>query len=329
MRKATIVICVLFFALLIVSCSNSDNKVEPIKLQNTNFKNTIKSTSDRDNLPMIEAGQSLGTTVGIYNVNGNIEKTKQYHIKAGQDFKKFISLGNLISEDRVYKLIMLVDYKQHSFSVDDNAPSEEYNFKIGAGKTLEIPIKITDLDSGMHDIVVIMVKNPNNKSLDEEYRKKTDLSHLIIERFNVIVGDSDKPATHIEFTNEGVKEPQNLGGIFLSKKNDYKRWLSEDVKPGEILDYFIHVGNSLEKDHQTYALVVLYNWKQIDIVEGKNVLYYKLNKDDSFVLPATLNTPESEGVEDLTALLIQNPNEKLTMYNRDTEFSLRVGVNAQ
>ncbi|GGJ16096.1 hypothetical protein [Paenibacillus hunanensis] len=328
MIKTSWLLVVLLSILFLTSCSQKENyQAEPIKLQTTDFKHTIASTADRDNLPM--ATQGSGTTVGIYNVNGKIEETRQYHIKNGAAFKKFISLGNLISADRIYKMIVLVDYKQTKFGVDGNHASIDYTFQMKAGQTLEIPIELKGLKPGMHDVLVVMVKNPDNKSLDEDYRKKTDLNHLITERFNVIVGDSTKPSADVNYTNTGMKEEQNLGGVFLSKENDFKRWLSEDVKSGELMDFFVHVGNSNEKDNQTYALVLLSDWKQIDILDNKDVLYYKLGKNDSYVLPVKYQVPAQAGIKDLTALLIQSPNQKLDMYNRDTEFSIRVGINGE
>ncbi|MGO4529904.1 hypothetical protein AB4Z30_12570 [Paenibacillus sp. 2TAF8] len=332
MKKITVwvVLCLL---LLLMACSRQTEikDLEPVATQESSddtslFKEKIPSTANRDSLPF--ASGSNGISLGLYNPNGNIETEFHFQVEEGESVKKFISLGNMIKKDRLYKLILLVDYQQVPFSVDDGEPLLEFDVQMKAGQTIEIPVEVPPLSKGLHDILFVIAKYPDDKSLDEEFRKKTDLNHLLFQRFSVSVGDNDTP-NKIQFDNTGELEDKNLGGVFLSKNNDYQRWLTENVGLNERLQYFVHIGNSVREKDQTYALVILSDWKQINITQDKNVLFYKLQEDNAFSLKTEVTAPDQEGVYDLTALLISNPFQKLDMYNRDTEASIRVGVNVK
>lgn len=332
MKKITlgIILCLL---VLLIACSKQTEikEVEPTTVHESSpdtsiFKEKIPSTANRDSLPFAEGAN--GISLGLYNPDGNIETEFHFQVEEGESIKKFISLGNMIKKDRLYKIILLVDYQQTPFIVDGGKPSLEFDVQMKAGQTIEIPVEVPPLSEGLHDILFVIAKYPDDKSLDEEFRKKTDLNHLLFQRFSVSVGAKDTP-TKIQFDNIGELEDKNLGGVFLSKNNDYRRWLTENVGLNDKLRYIVHIGNSVRKKDQTYALVILSDWKQINITQDKNVLFYKLQEDNAYSLKTELTAPDQEGVYDLTALLISNPFQKLDMYNRDTEASIRVGVNAK
>ncbi|AJE54167.1 hypothetical protein RE92_24460 (plasmid) [Paenibacillus polymyxa] len=73
----------------------------------------------------------------------------------------------------------------------------------------------------------------------------------------------------------------------------------------------------------------MFDWKQINIKDQKNVLLYNMKKNNSYNFKTQLLVPDRKDVYDLTALLISNPYQKLDMYNRETEASIRIGINAK
>lgn len=167
-RNRLVYILLLSMLLLFSACKKEAEKTQEnnnqpkIQLDSTNFKSTIASTANRDKLPFAETG---GINVGIYNQNGEIEKDFNFNIEENQSLKKFISLGNLIKTERVYKMFLLVDYKQSEFKVDGRELAKDFTFQVGAGESVEVPIEIPPLPKGLHDVVFVIAKFPDKKML--------------------------------------------------------------------------------------------------------------------------------------------------------------------
>ena len=316
-KKLIYLSILLLFILNLFGCDMESN----IDKQNTIFKNTIESTSDRDKLPMATTG---GINIGLYNIDGNIEKDFNFYINENESFEKFISIGHLIDKPRTYKLLIFVDFKQTLFNIDDQEPTLDYTFDMNPYETIEIPIMLQQLQKGQHEILFVIVKDPNNKSLDEEFRKSTDMNHLLFIRCNVIVEKENIPNYEHTKIND-VNNKGILDGVFINNdKKVLKRWLSSTISVNETLSYYIHVGNNTF-DEKEYALIILQGWQQVD-VEGSNVLYLKLNKNEMATFEATINKISTEGIYDLTPILIHNPYSTLNINNKDVETAIRVGI---
>lgn len=283
------------------------------------FTEKIASTANRDKMPNATTG---GVSLGLYNIDGNIESSFVFKSKKNESLRKFISVGNLISKKRMYRLLLLTDYKQSKFKVANKEVSY-YNFEMNPYETKEIPVEIFDLNKGFHDILFVIVKYPDNKSLEDEFRKTTDMNHLLFMRFNVVVDDNKKP--QYSFYNGQIdKGNKTLDGVFINK-NKLVRWLKEEVDKSSVVNYLINIGNN-SYPKRKYALIVLFDWKQTLINGKENVLFFELDKNSMVTISSKLNLPSNEGVYDLTPILIHNPYEETNLYNRYVETGVRVGI---
>ncbi|MBE7121982.1 hypothetical protein [Bacillus cereus] len=303
---------------------NQTNNQPKISLDSTNFKSTIASTANRDKLPFAESG---GINLGIYNQNGEIEKDFNFNIEENQSLKKFISLGNLIKTDRVYKMFLLVDYKQSEFKVDDRELAKSFTFKVGAGESIEIPIEIPSLPKGLHDITFVIAKFPEKKTLDEEFRKQTDSSNLLFVRFSTVVGGDETVNNQVKFNSYGEKKTEDiLDGVYIAKENNYKRWLTQDINKDKDLNFYTKVGNNSNTKKQ-YALIQFFDWEQMEFIDNKDVLFYDLEPNTVYSIKSEIPIKKEKGVYDLTSILIHNPFQKVTIYNQQVDTAIRVGVN--
>lgn len=322
----TLLLIVVF--MVFAGCSREGEKdvKQNTKLKNTTFNSKIDSTANRDKLPNTTSG---GISLGLYNLNGEIEKNYNFNIDENQSIKKFLSIGNLIESERVYKLLLFIDYKQEEFKIDNREASKEFTFKMKAGETLEIPFEIPPQKKGLHDILFVIAKYPDNKSIDEDFRKNTDLSNLLFFRFSTVVGGDESIPENIIFNEYGEKEhADNLDGVFISKEGDYKRWLTQEIFSNELLSFYTKVGNN--SNHQrNYALITLLDWEQVDVVEGKKTVFFDLPTNTIVNLNSKIPINKSSGVYDLTPILVHNPFQKLDVTNRQVETAVRVGVNVK
>lgn len=305
------------------STNNTFRDNVPLLLDSIDFINTIPSTANRDKLPNTNAG---GISLGLYNDKGTIEKEFNFNYNTDEKINKFISIGNFINTDRVYKIILLIDYKQAKFSVDNREAKEDFTLEIKAGESIEIPFQLPNLDKGLHDILFVIIKSPENKSLDEDYRKKTDMNHLLFLRFSTVIQE-ETVNEQIKYNEYGkIEKSSMLDGLLITKNDDLDRWLTQNVASDDILNYYIRVGNNSNKQLKRYAVVNLFDWKQVDVIDNKNIVYFEVSKDSLIKLNSEFTINEDIGTHDLTTLLIQNPYQKLDMYNRDVETGIRVGV---
>jgi hypothetical protein len=314
----------LIFTLLILLGISTFFVVNSKNQEKTNeFKKTIESTATRDKLPGAKEGK--GVSLGLYNVDGNIETSSTFHINEGEKLEKFISIGNLIDNSRKYKILLFVDFKQSSFLVDNNKV-KSFDVEIDSNKTLEIPVAIDNLENGFHDIFFAIVKNPDNKSLDNKYRVMTDMSHMLFIRFNTVVESSTKPK--INFTEFKTSNNPRLSGVILTKENNYKSWLTEKVKANQELKYYIHLENNSYKNINEYAVIVLQDWKQVPI-KDQEALFTKVGYNQSISIPSAVTTPSKRGVTDLTPILIHNPYGNLEDQIGNIETAIRVGLDVK
>ncbi|WP_433775098.1 hypothetical protein [Bacillus wiedmannii] len=331
MKRKILFFTMLLIVMLISGCTQGNEKEvnstnSNIKLENTSFSSKIESTADRDKLPNATSG---GISLGLYNSNGEIETKYNFDIEENQSIKKFLSLGNLIENDRVYKFMLFIDYKQADFKVDNREASKEFTFKMKAGQTLEIPFEIAPQKKGLHDMLFVIAKYPDNKSLDEDFRKKTDLSNLLFFRFSTVVGGDESLPENIKFNEYGeIKASDDLDGVFMSKTGDFKRWLTEDVSKNETLSFHTKVGNN-SNQKSTYALITLMDWKAVNIVGDKSTVFFELPTNTIVDLKTEIPINKEPGVYDLTPILVHNPFQKSDVTNGQVETAIRVGVNVQ
>lgn len=305
-------------------CSyTNEESIQKIPLDNTNFNSQILSTENRDKLPNTTSG---GISLGLYKTNGQIEKEVNFNLEENHSIEKFISLGNLIDKDRTYKVLLFVDFQQEKFSVDNRKPKDDFTFHLDAGESIEIPFKIAPLKKGLHDILFVIAKYPDNKSLDDGFRKNTDLNNLLFLRFSAVVGKDETINNNLKFNKYGESEKDDiLDGLFVSKENNYQRWLKQELSEKENLNYFTKIGNN-SGQRKSYALISLFDWKQHNIVDGEKVIFYELENNEVITLKSTLSINKKKGIYDLTPILVHNPFQKLNMNNREVETGIRIGV---
>ena len=312
---------IMFILLLVLALISSGCKTESSQQQLENMSNKVVQEYT---LPFANDG---GINLGLFDMRGKLEDAKSFNINKGDKFQKIISLGNMVDQERHYKVILFVDFKQQEFVANSNKVSE-YDFKAKDHENILIPVEINDLQEGFHDIFFVIVKHPDIKSLDEDFRMATDMNNLLFIRFNVLVGDTIPPNINLNtFENE---TPTIFDGIFLSKEKDKLLvWTKEDVEDLKNVDFNIHVGNESYDEQQDFAVITLLNWKQVDFHNNQNVVFFSLKKGAKLFIPASFNVPNEQGIYDLVSILIHNPYEALNLYNKNIETGIRVGINVK
>jgi len=302
------VVFLLFLLILIVSFSGCTKKVEV----------------NRKISPMATSGM---ITYGLYNMDGEIENGHHFEIKSDETFEKIFSFGNLIEVERDYRLLIFSNYIQVDFSVDGRMPTSYFDFTAKPNEHIDFTFSIPGLQDGFYDLLFVIVKDPNNLSLDEEYRKQTDLSHLTIMRYSLQKGE-DKPNTEVPVINVlDTSEDTMLNGIFLNQHSDkLQRLLTLECDSNEDNNLYVHIGNQTEEEHE-YIVILLCDWNQISI-DLQNMIYCSVPARSRSVLPVRVSITE-EGIHNITAICVQDPFLLVTDKTPRPDFSIRVGINVK
>lgn len=285
-------------------------------------------TINRKVLPI--SSENGGYSMGLYDMDGEIESERHLFLEDGQPFQKILSFGNYVDEENTYRLLVFLNYEQVAFSIDSEEPSRFYEFTAGPQEARQFSFQLSPLPNGDYQLLFLFVKDPANQSLDEEYRKDTELSHLLSLRYSFTVGDSgntDIPS-QISLPETAINQTSLLDGILVNQSPDtahgLDRLLTVRGKPMQPLDFYAHIGNSSDKE-VPYALFWLYDWEQVPSSDGAFVSYFLLQPNTLASLKETIQTPGEDGVHNLTAVCIQNPYLPADNRHR-VDFSLRIGV---
>jgi hypothetical protein len=305
MKKRFSILTLIFCLTFLVSCTNTPE-------------------INRKVLPMSTGGGVI--SYGLYGMDGEIETDKHFQINSTSVFEKILSFDNLIEYERDYKLLIFANYEQIDFSVNGEDPNSCYDFSAEPYELTQCALTFPHFDDGFYDLLFIIVKDPNNVNLDEDYRKRTDMSHLTSLRYSLQVGTNDLVNEEPIMNTYDTTEDGTLDGVFLNQNSDeLRRLLTLECELFEEPELFIHVGNQSD-DMKNYVVFLLYDWQQIPIM-SQDMLYFSVPQMSRETLPFNLKALDESGVHNLTAICVEEPFQEATIKSRKADFSIRVGIN--
>ncbi|HJH25622.1 MAG TPA: hypothetical protein C5S37_02365 [Methanophagales archaeon] len=262
-------------------------------------------------------------------------------LNPGEEFKGYVFLSNQMYDGNDFLISCLLDYKQVPFKFDEEdkqvlhiihlEPFEERFYSFDLGK----------IEKGGHDFEIVAIMKPYEHSLNRTFRFSTDFSYLGSGRKNLFVGTSNNLPV-INYTNLSAiscssEYPLNNGILITKEPCSAKAWLTEEVKPGERLNYTINVAADREY-LVSFAIMVLLDYEQVPInVNGSNsIIFGKLDAGEKVSIPASIIVPDKKGVHELMVVWFTDPNERLETspgvrahIRAGTEPSIRVGLNVK
>ena len=263
-------------------------------------------------------------TYGLYNLDGEIETNWNFHINSGSKFERIFSFGNYIEHERKYRLLIFANYKQLYFSVNNKNYRNFYDFIADPNSHTQCKITLPPLEDGFYDLLFVIVKDPDNINLNEDYRKQTDLSHLSVMRYSLQVGTKESHKVMPQVLN--AENNHVLHGVFLNQNvNQLQRLLTLNCSAYEYPELYIHVGNTSDTP-SNYAFLLLYDWNQMQI-NSQDFYYISVPAESRVVLPFKLESTSVNGVHNLTVVCVEEPFTPVSLNSPNADFSLRVGVN--
>lgn len=266
-------------------------------------KSDIKDSIE-DHLVMARPGEGLG--LALHDMRGDSFSNNIIYADGKADF--FISLYSYVPKEVAYKLINLIDFTQEPIAIDKQQYKDGYDFTMPSNSVVDFPISVSCTQPGLHEVLFVLVISSKNKSLDEEYRYETNLNHLLFYRLFIIVKGDKTPAQSISYDHLSTSTNTKFAGILLNRdSNVLTSWIKDQCKPGEEIQSYIHVGSAHKDSRTQYAVILLNEWKQTVIDDGKKTVFLEMEPDSQADIPALIKMPDADGVYNITPIIIESP----------------------
>lgn len=218
----------------------------------------------------------------IYNSSNElINSGKTVKIEDGT-FEGYVYFEQNLPYEQNYILIVLVDFVQQSFLVDDIA-FYKYRFILADNECIELPIKIDGFTEYSHELSYLIIPEPDLSDLVQDNMAPMMITDNIAYTRIIIDGLSPEKESikfvdnYFEFEHEG-----NCSVLLSADIDDIRlmpfRKSQENIK--------LIIGNGTEQ-YKKYVMVAFFDWNQIPIfdsnifetvnVPSKSNIYFDIN----------------------------------------------------
>lgn len=262
------------------------------------------------------SSQSGGVSIGLIVDTGEYVRERQttYLVYEDDQAQKEVAATWRMRSDfpqtETFALVVLVDYAQVPIIIDD-VPHETHVFRADPGDPLEIDFGFTVPNRpGKHQVCVVLFQGVDTHRLDDRFRFGQGLVATHIS--DVIIGGDDVPP-EITYQKASYARPDDpdydISGVNLNRDPQVYRqsWVTETVRPGEVLEYCIHLGNESDQD-KPYALVAWLDWQQIPVGQGETPAFYgQIKAREQQAITTAVAVPTTGQIHELQVLYVKHP----------------------
>jgi hypothetical protein len=220
---------------------------------------------------------------GFHDLDGKINDIGSLLKPTNNIIQGQVSYKQNINDKRNYLLIIMIDYLQHEFIVDDTVYSS-YPFSLEGNDEIRINVAVENIDAEAHEYSYFIIPEPdiNVLSIDNSNEWNKLLMTSSINWWRLLLDDSEK-IEKVEY-NEAVinLETQNNYGILLSN-NHQEAAAMPSCKSMDEVELIMSNTNNYVVD---YALIAFLGWEQVPIsktdmtdyisIPSQSTIYMKL-----------------------------------------------------
>ncbi|MCM3220751.1 hypothetical protein M3644_13210 [Bacillus cereus] len=227
-------------------------------------------------------------------ISYGLKDNQGQHINNGstitsEDNKINVSLSfvHTINENRKYGLIVLEDYEQKPFKIEDTTNEISHYFfdmKPNSSMTTKISLHTSPNAS---ELTFLIIKKPEYKLKDNNLNKAAILEDILSMRYSIHPLQKENKKIKFSLINpdailkDGLYEP-----LFVTNREENLQTVFFE-KEGKQLT--LSNGNETN-DEMTYAIVAFKDWKQVEIFNNRKVVYTKVAPETrqifNFILPS-------------------------------------------
>ncbi|MEC0204863.1 hypothetical protein P4H39_19845 [Paenibacillus lautus] len=291
----------------------------------TFYNKTYETVSDNEqieNIENISPAPGNYVTIASYDANG-VPLLDTSNIEVGDNSKAslIITLENGIDHTRDYKLLVLQNYIQSDFYVENQkSKNKSYLFHVKSREEVDLPISV-DINKDTEEIIFLIIKEPDDIITEFDIKKMYYYEEVYAKRFLVDDGNNHPQIKFKEPDFEYRSEVDNTP-IFLSDLQ-HERKVLPSTKENSIA--YLHMGSPHKDEETRYAVIALQNWNQARINQDL-VLY--INAPQNKTVGYEVGIPYIEKKqENLQFIAFPYPYENWSeKYYRKVEYSFRTAI---
>lgn len=294
---------------------------------------TDKGSYPQFSMTVNESGEKIETTyddkrvqenfgVGLYSEpvhDANYSLRYSKHLQENESFNGYLFLSNQMKVKNEFLVFCLFDYTQVPFENENGSTRITQVLQLEPFEQRFFYFNLGNVSEGAHDFEIFTIMKPNEHSLDENYRRSTDISYLGNKRINVFAGNPTiVEPDFIRYNTEnfssacGSEYPVNNGILITKTPCSTTFWLADNVTKGSIFDYYVNAAAD-NKYPVSFGLVALLDYEQIPVQPGlpEKTLFGTLDKGEKISIPAQIRIPSDKGIHELMVIWIPAPYKKL------------------
>ncbi|HDX9631209.1 TPA: hypothetical protein ROY30_004954 [Bacillus cereus] len=311
MKKVLILaVCTLVLAALLVFVGY--NKFINVKDESSKINEISTSTDD----------SGAVTEIASYDENLNPLSTEnKLKIEGDQRKTIYFEIFNGINYDRDFKIIVLQNFIQTNFHVDDSETSiSSHDINIGENKKERIKVSV-DVDSKTADLTVLFIKEPNEIVKRMDFDKLTYYEPVYAKRFTTD-NDDEKVDVNIKNPDFSYKSEVDDTPIFLSKSSKDRKILPSAQEKTKA---YLHIGNPNPTENMRAAIIALKDWDQVKL---NGDMVWLVESKNTGTLGYKVDLPEIENIEEnLQFILFPYPYEDWGKYTMNPiEYTFRTAL---
>ncbi len=160
---------------------------------------------------------------------------------------------------------------------------------------------IVNIEENTNEVDFIIIKKPDYLLLEQDIKKASVLQEIISMRFRIRSPHEKRVLFDIEPKRSIYGGPND--NVFLSDQEEKLKFVYEK---NEIDKLFLSIGN-IGSEPISYAVVALFNWKQVPLIRENEVLYVSANSDEREIFE--INLPETNSPKNYQILAFPDPYE--------------------
>jgi len=238
---------------------------------------------------------------------------RTYEVSANDPFRGYFYLLNQ-QEAETYLLTCLIDYIQHPCTYNGEKQMR-YRIVMGKNEQRDIAFETPELHQGFHDLMILAIAKPDEHDLSEDFRYSTDFNYLYASRAVVLADNTRTQSPTVEYI-PGAPQPDRLSplnGVVVNQDDTpgvLRAWLYQKTKAGDILEYFIHLGNDAGPSY-TYAVMSFLDYQQIPLNDEYETAFVSLPAGTGITLSGYFEAPQDAGIYELMVVIVRNPYQLL------------------
>lgn len=238
------------------------------------------TSGDREEQQVNTIEYGLNSLDGKYIDNGSTISPRNDEVNVD------ISINHNLNERREYGLIVLEDFKQVSFELENKKKFAKYLFTMNPNSSKDIGVRIP-IKQKTQELTILLIKKPSYKLKEMDLNKASILEDVLSMRYPVNHKNKLDNLKEVEpdaIVKDGLNED-----MFIT--NDIHKLQSVMVgKEGEKL--WFSTGNDTSEPLK-YAIIAFKDWRQTKVIDNQEVLYTTVSgaerKLSSFTLPKVKN----------------------------------------